>query len=269
MTEIFLLGFGEAGQAFAKGWSENCPDLSLRSYDLKLDTGDDGLEAAAATFSVRLVDHDNAGFADVEHVVSLVTADQALIAAERAASFLGPGQMFWDLNSVAPGTKRAAARAVRARGAAYMDVGVLSPVHPKLHKSPLALAGPVTDASNAALALMGLQAEHLSDHIGDAAALKLLRSVIIKGIESLIVECTEGGHATGLTEKVLASLAPSFPGIDWPKRADYVLERLVGHAARRAAEMRQATTFLEEIGVAPIMAQATAERLEKTARESG
>ncbi|MEM9223402.1 MAG: DUF1932 domain-containing protein [Pseudomonadota bacterium] len=262
MTQILILGFGEAGQAFAKGWSEADCALTVRSYDRILDTGDTELAGTAARFGVQLVAHNAEGFAGVDHVFSLVTADQAIIAAERAAPHLGPGQVFWDLNSVAPQTKRAAAHAITARGALYIDVGVLSPVYPKLHRSPLALAGPV-DKVQAAVAEMDLQAEPLSAQVGDAAALKLLRSVVIKGIEGLILECVEGGRATGLTEKTLASLAPSFPGIDWQHRAGYVLERVANHGARRAAEMREAVTFLDGVGVAPTMARAAAERLEK------
>ncbi|MEM0907754.1 MAG: DUF1932 domain-containing protein [Pseudomonadota bacterium] len=262
MMDILILGFGEAGQAFAKGWSEaQCP-LAVRSYDLLLDQGDADLEDAAAAYGVQLVAHDALGFTGVEHVFSLVTADQAVRAAERAAPHLGPGQVFWDLNSVAPQTKRAAAKAITARGALYIDAGVLSPVHPKLHRSPLALAGPFEEVKDAVLQ-MDLRAEPLSERVGDAAALKLLRSVVIKGMESLILECVEGGRATGLTDIALASLASSFPGIDWQKRADYVLERVANHGARRAAEMREAVTFLDDVGMEPTMARATAERLEK------
>ncbi|MEM9757283.1 MAG: DUF1932 domain-containing protein, partial [Pseudomonadota bacterium] len=247
--EVTLLGFGEAGQAFATGWRDAGLAIDLRSYDRKLeDEAQDDLHEAAARAQVGLVAHARA-FAGIQHVVSVVTADQALKAAQDAAPYLSPGQIYWDLNSVAPATKRSAADAVTASGALYVDVGVLSPVHPKRHHAPLAIAGPRTPEVAAAVDALDLRAQHLSDRIGDAAALKLLRSVVIKGIEGALVECVAAGRVAGLTEPVLASLAPSFPGIDWPARAAYVCDRVRQHGPRRAAEMQEAAAFLSEIGI--------------------
>jgi hypothetical protein len=59
---------------------------------------------------------------------------------------------------------------------------------------------------------------------------------------------------------VLASLQETFPGIDWEKLAGYMLERVVSHGQRRAAEMREVSETLRSIGMEPTMAAATAAR---------
>jgi len=261
--KALLIGFGEVGQALAGGWRDAGIDVAVSAYDLKQDdpAALARLEADADATGVTLLPHRPQAFRGVRHVFSLVTADQALSAARRAASAMPAGAVFWDMNSVAPQTKRSAASAVQRAGLRYLDVGILSPIHPKRHRSPLAIAGSVDDEIEDAIASFGFQAEVISHRIGDAAALKLLRSIVIKGLESLLVECYIAGQKTGLTEKALRSLAPSFPGIDWADRMAYVLERVRSHGPRRATEMEEAARFLDGIGVAPLMSQAAAKRL--------
>ena len=191
----------------------------------------------------------------------MVTADQALAVAHAAAPFLGPDHVFWDMNSASPGTKRAAAEAVMVRGANYLDVGILSPILPRRHRSPIAIAGMVDAGVRAVIEVLELNAGFLFDEIGEAAALKLLRSIVIKGVESALLECHLACRETGLSEQVLGSLAPSFPGIDWPARSAYVLERIRTHGARRAAEMEEVASYLEELGVKPLISRAAARRL--------
>ena len=110
---------------------------------------------------------------------------------------------------------------------------------------------------------MDLDAEILSDSIGDAATLKLLRSVVIKSMEALLVECQEGCQATGIRGRVLSSLAAPFPGIDWPQRVDHVVDRVARHADRRAAEMLEDATMLQDLGIDPMVTKAVAGRLSK------
>ncbi|MCR9138557.1 MAG: DUF1932 domain-containing protein [Alphaproteobacteria bacterium] len=260
---VLMIGFGEAGQAIASGWRDAGMDHTVLTYDTKLDDPltRDAMHAAAVALDTKPVAHVPEAAAEVSHAVSVVTADQALHAAERAADILPPGAVFWDMNSVAPDTKRQAARTLAQAGLVYLDVGVLSPIHPKRHAAPLAVAGVVDDRIRDAIDAFGFDADVLSGTIGDAASLKLLRSIIIKGMESLLVECHQAGERAGLTDEVLQSLAPSFPGIDWPERLDYVLQRVEQHGPRRAAEMAEAVKFLDDLGVPPLMSSAASKRL--------
>ena len=260
---VLLLGFGEAGQAFAEGWRGSGNAVELSTYDIKLENPDasDSIANAAAQLNVSLTRPGATEFAEADHVISLVTADEALTAAQTAAALLRTGQTYWDLNSVAPSTKLRAEACVTSSGAAYLDVGVLSPVHPQLHRTPLAIAGRASRDAREAILHLRLNADVISTRTGDAAALKLLRSIVIKGVEALVVECNQACGTSEMRERVFASLGHSLPGIDWSKRRDHVLERVGRHGPRRAAEMREAARMLEEIGIDPLMTAATVERL--------
>ena len=264
-VRVLLIGFGEAGQAFAEGWRKAALKIELSAYDIKFDDprGAAELEEAASKFGVRIVAHERQAFAAADHVFSLVTADQAPGAAKAARQFLSERHVFWDLNSVAPSTKRAASAAIGTSGANYLDVGVLAPVSPALHRTRLAVAGPDAASLGTTFSSLDLNAEVLSENVGDAATLKLLRSVVIKGVEASVAECVLACRAVGMTDEVLNSLAPSFPGIDWPERAEYIMERVGRHGPRRAAEMREAAKMLDELGLEPVLSRAVAERLQR------
>ena len=263
--KVLLIGFGEAGRAFADGWRAAQIDVDLSTYDIRLQSTETEAEmrAAAEERGVRAVLPGDDVYRDADVVFSLVTADQALEAARQTASHMTSGQSFWDLNSVAPSTKSASAAEFTGTGVHYLDVAVLSPVHPKRHRAPLAISGPEAGSTTDMVRALDLDAEVLSETVGEAATLKLLRSVVIKGMEAILVECYQGCEATGMNTRVLSSLAASFPGIDWPQRVDYVLDRVANHGDRRAAEMREAAIMLEDLGIDSTVTEAVAERLAK------
>jgi 3-hydroxyisobutyrate dehydrogenase-like beta-hydroxyacid dehydrogenase len=189
-------------------------------------------------------------------VLSLVTADQALSAARNAAQHLSPGTLFLDMNSVAPQRKQAASEAIAAAGGRYVDVAIMAPVQPKALTVPLLLSGPRADEAAALLTEIGFSnIRAVGDRIGQASAIKMVRSVMIKGIEALTAECLLAADAAGVTEDVLASL-----GEDWAERADYNLERMLVHGHRRAAEMDEACATLESLGVDPLLTRGTVAR---------
>ena len=95
--------------------------------------------------------------------------------------------------------------------------------------------------------------------IGVASAVKLCRSIMIKGLEALTVECLFTARRYGVEEQVLASLVETYPGLDWQKEADYLVSRVVQHS-RRAAEMREVARTVEEVGMQALLAAPTAQR---------
>jgi 3-hydroxyisobutyrate dehydrogenase-like beta-hydroxyacid dehydrogenase len=99
-----------------------------------------------------------------------------------------------------------------------------------------------------------------SDQVGAAAALKMIRSVMIKGIEALTAECFLAAQRAGITEEVAASLRNNYPTLDWDKVIAYNLERMASHGIRRADEMEQVALTLVELGIDPLMANATVAR---------
>ena len=252
---IASIGFGEAGQAFAR--------LDVRAYDRKV--ADPVTRAAMVdayrAAGVRGSDTPQDALADAEAVLSLVTADQALPAARDYAALLAPGVLWLDMNSVAPDTKRAAARAVTAAGGRYVDVAVMAPVLPARLAVPLLLAGP--DAADAEAVLRDHGFTNIAiagPSIGAASSIKMIRSVMVKGLEALTAECGIAAERAGVRDAVIASLDASWKPQGWETRIDYNLDRMMAHGLRRAAEMEEVAVTLEALGVEPAMTRGTIRR---------
>ena len=264
---VAVLGAGNGGVASAFDFAQHGHDVALYAAP---EFGDNvvAVERAGGIRSsgelegfapVRYAGHDAAeALAGAELVLSIVTADQALAAAEAAAACLGPGALYCDFNSVAPGTKQAAAQAIETAGGRYADVAVMAPVHPALLAVPLLVSGPHADAVVAALAAIGFSPARVEGPVGQASTIKMLRSVMVKGIEALTAECFLAARKAGVAEEVAASLDASWAGADWAARADYNLGRMHEHGIRRAAEMDEVAKTLDQLGQSSEMARATA-----------
>lgn len=245
---IAFLGFGEAGRAFAATLRAARPGLSIAAYDRKLGGPEDaGMRAAMAAAGVACRES-AAALAGAEWIVSAVTADQSLAAVEPLLPALASGLLI-DINSVSPGRKAETAARVAATGAAYLDMAVMTPVHPKGHASPVLVAGPMAGAALPMLAAMGFDATLAGAEPGAATAVKMVRSLFVKGFEAITVECLLAARASGCLDTILASLARSYPGLGWPGIAAYHLERTLTHGERRAAEMEESAATLDALGL--------------------
>jgi len=251
--DVRLIGFGEAAMAFAGDAAG--PEWRAFAFDIKTD--DPQSRAAKQADYTRCQVRAAATLAEAldggRLVLSLVTAGAALTVAEAAAACLVPGALYLDLNSVAPGTKQAAAAVIQTAGGRYVDVAVMAPVYPGRRATPLLLSGP--DAGEAAEALVGLgfgKVSVMAGNIGTASSVKMIRSVMIKGMEALAAECALAATRAGVLEAVLASL-----GAGWDDDVAYRLERMTTHGLRRAEEMGEVAKTLQGLGISPLMASAT------------
>lgn len=243
-----LIGFGEAGQSFAQGWRQ-AGFRPARAFDLR-----DLAPAQGATLHGRAE-----ALAGAEVVFCLVTADQALEAARHCAQHLTQGALWFDGNSCAPDTKRRAALVIEAAGARYVDMAIMAPVHPHLHRTPLLISGPAAVEAGAALARLGMVARVVGKEVGRASSIKMLRSVMVKGMEALYAECFLAARKAGVEAEVIGSLIASTPKINWPEQGGYNLERMMEHGQRRAAEMREVVVTLRDLGFAGDMTAAVAD----------
>jgi 3-hydroxyisobutyrate dehydrogenase-like beta-hydroxyacid dehydrogenase len=186
-----------------------------------------------------------------------------LNAANQTAPHLDARHLYADMNSISPQMKEAIARAVAARGARFVEIAVMGPVPPYQHKVPMLVGGAAAPEFKAMFAPMGMQMEIIStDRIGRAAAVKMFRSVIYKGLEALIFECVLGASQYGAEPRVFESLNESFPGLDFEKLANYMVGRVVVHGERRAREMEEVAATLKGLGIEPLMAEATVRRMD-------
>ncbi len=251
--EIALIGYGEAGSTFARAgeWGSRASGWDVLA-DRRVLIAADGLVAAPNA---------REALADAPLVLSLVTADSAQRSAHDYARWLVAGAIWCDMNSVAPDTKRAAARVIEAAGAHYVDVAVLAPVDPGKLAVPLLISGKSAGEAEKLLRAAGFtNLRTVGSEVGRASAIKMIRSVMVKGIEALTAEMMLAAGAAGVTSEVLASLDVSEKSRPWAERADYNIERMVTHGARRAAEMEESAKTLSALGVEPVMTNATVRR---------
>jgi len=257
---LCFIGFGEAGQAIASGLRE-AGVASIAAWDI-LFPRDEGaaLKQAGEKIGARLATSAADAVANSDIIVAAVTAASSLEAAQSVAPHISGNPYYLDINSVSPGRKKETARLLDG-AARYVDVAILAPIHPRRHQTPLLLAGPHAQAMLPLLVdELEMQGVIASDEVGAAAALKMIRSVMIKGIEALTAECFLAAQRAGITDEVAASLKNNYPALDWPKVIAYNLERMASHGIRRADEMEQVAVTLSELGIAPLMTQATVAR---------
>jgi 3-hydroxyisobutyrate dehydrogenase-like beta-hydroxyacid dehydrogenase len=254
MERIAFIGFGEAGQTLSRGL-RSANAVRIRAYDIL----GQALEQARS-LGVEAARDPVDAVREADIVFLAVTASSSLPAALSCLPGLRTGQLFLDLNSVSPQRKIETAARVAPTRASYVDVAVMAPVAPYQHKVPCLIGGPgAAQLLPRALAL-GMKMDRVSDEVGQASAIKMFRSIMIKGLEALVLESMLAASEYRVEERVLASLAETFPSLDWEKLSGYMLERVVSHGKRRAAEMREVAETLQGIGIEPLMASATAAR---------
>jgi 3-hydroxyisobutyrate dehydrogenase-like beta-hydroxyacid dehydrogenase len=257
---IAFIGFGEAGQAIARGLHDAQTAPHMTAWDILFpQPAGTRLRQAAAASGVHCAASAAEAVREAELVISAVTAASSGEAAASVKAHLRGKPFFLDINSVSPGRKQGTAKELGA-AARYIDVAVLAPIHPARHQTPLLIAGADSQAVAPILAALGMRASIAGPEIGAAAAIKMVRSVMIKGIEALTLECFLAAARAGVVDEVAASMRNNYPGLDWAKMVPYNLERMAVHGQRRAAEMEEVADTLRELGVEPLMTSGTIKR---------
>ena len=259
---VGFIGFGEAG--FTIGNSLRLAGAGpIVAFDINRDDPTRGslIQRRAGDSQTALVDSSADLARQARIIFSAVTSNAALDAARQTAPFLGSDHIYADLNSVSPAVKREVAAVIAASGARFVEAAVMAPVGAYGHRVPMLLGGPSASAFVAAMAPFGMKLDVLDGAaIGSAAAVKMCRSIIVKGLEALMCECVLAAGTFESDRYVFESLDESFPGMDWKKLADYMVGRVVVHGERRAREMEEVAETLRAIDIDPIMAEATVRR---------
>ena len=252
--KIAIIGFGEAGTMFGQHLAQHA---QVHAFDVKQDKD---IKAKAASLGVIFHTELPSAMEGADLILSLVTAEQAPFAAQQAAALLQPGQYFLEMNSIAPETKRANAALCEN----LVDIAIMAPVYPKKADVPLLLSHPKGESLSFTLSNLGLNVRHVGTEIGRAAAIKMCRSVMIKGMEALTLECFQTARFYGVETEIKSSLHESFPAMGWDKdRVDYWFERVSTHGVRRAEEMREAAKTVKDAKVDSEMSKTVAETFDK------
>ena len=257
---IALVGYGEVGKIFAAELISRGARISFFDILLADEQAGAAMRAHAASLGAAACDTLAAVLDGAQLAISAVTASSTLAVAEEAAKSIRPGQFFLDLNSASPTTKQTSARLIDAAGGYYVEAAVMGSVPPYGIKVPIILGGSKREALARLLAPADMRMEPGVAEVGVASAVKMCRSIMIKGLEALTVECMLTARRYGVEDQVLASLDETYPGMDWQKEADYLVSRVVQHGRRRAAEMREVARTVAEVGMQPLLAAPTAQR---------
>ena len=261
IERVALIGFGEAGGILGHDLAARGLEVSV--YDILFDSRDahDAMLAKARTSKVRAGKDLADAARGAQLVISAVTASSALGVAKDAARALAASQTFLDINSVSPGTKQKMAEHFAKSPAHFVEAAVMAAVPPQRLKVPMLLGGAHAAELAARFPAIGLVASVASDRVGVASAVKMCRSVVIKGLEAIATESMLAARRYAAEDAVLKSLAATFPEMGWhDKLPDYLISRVAEHGKRRAAEMREAAQALRDVGIDPLMAEAAAAR---------
>ncbi|WP_243748401.1 DUF1932 domain-containing protein [Roseateles toxinivorans] len=252
---VGLIGYGEVGRILAEDL--RAQGLAVAAYDLKRDPE---LSAHAQARGVPLARSASELAAQSDLLISAVTASQTVAVAEAASAGLKKGCFFLDFNSASPGAKARAADCIYAAGGRYVEGALMTSVPPYRIKVPLLLGGPDAQALLAPLNTLGFAAKVASEQLGVASATKMCRSVMIKGLEAMVIESFTTARHYGVEDALIASLQETFPSIDWERQASYFFQRVIEHGRRRSEEVREVAQTVREAGLSPWSAAGTAER---------
>jgi 3-hydroxyisobutyrate dehydrogenase-like beta-hydroxyacid dehydrogenase len=257
---VGLVGYGEVGRILAEDLRKQ--DVKVAACDIKLRSDQAGLPLRdhAKIHGVALTASHADLAAQSDFIISAVTASQAVPVAQACAPTVKPGAFFLDFNSASPGAKQRAAALVDDSGGRYVEGAVMTSIPPHRIRVPLLLGGSGAADLAPLLVVLGFDAKVASEKLGVASAVKMCRSVMIKGLEAMVIESFTTARAYGVEDAVLASLKETFPGIDWEKQGAYFFQRVIEHGRRRSEEVREVAETVREAGLVPWSAQGTAER---------
>jgi 3-hydroxyisobutyrate dehydrogenase-like beta-hydroxyacid dehydrogenase len=261
IKRIAIIGFGEAGGIFATDLSSSGLQVAITDIVLGKSGEREAMLDKAGTAGVAAHANYRDAIAGCDLVISAVTSSSSLDAALEATQFLESGQIYLDINSVSPDKKREIARAIDCTQAKFVEAAVMAPVSPQRLKVPMLLGGAHAEHVAALLSRVGMNAKAVNARIGVASAIKMCRSLLVKGFEALTVECLFAARRYEAEEEVLDSLDASYPAMGWKgDLPDYLVSRVAQHGRRRAAEMREVAAALRDVAIEPHMALATAVR---------
>ena len=266
--KLAFVGYGEVGRLFSQQLRD-LHGIAISAYDIKLADEDAAkpLIEAAEKSGVTLAAGASEAAVGADIVISAVTASAAEEVARQAIRYLTADQIFFDINSAAPARKARCGEALAVAGLSYVEGAVMAPVLAPGIRVPILTGGARAGELTEALTGLGMNLRAVSERIGRASATKLCRSIMIKGIEALIIDSARASAHWGVSEDVFGSLRDTFPSLDWAELAKLMDKRVEKHGIRRAAEMREAADMLRDMGRDPKLAEAVADSHERRARE--
>ena len=268
---IAFIGLGEAASAIISGWGNN-RNKQIKAFDIKLKKESrEEIISRGTELNIVVNLSSEEVIKDADLIFSTVSADQALSVAREVSSYIEKESYFFDLNSCAPSSKQKASQIIESVGGYYVDVAVMAPVHPQKHMVPLIISGDKSFEASLILEGLPMNSRVIDGPVGRASSIKMVRSIMVKGLEALTAECTLAAVEANVLDEVFASLTDGHPHFDILKHSIYNFERSLTHGKRRAEELKEVSKMLKDLKLTNRMSKATAiwqEKLGSLKRES-
>jgi len=258
-SSIAFIGLGEAASTIISGWGNNRAN-QIQAFDIKLqsDHTKEEIIARASKLNIRVKFSLGELIRDADLIFSTVTADQALAVAKKVSIHVKKGSFFFDLNSCAPSSKQEACENIQIADGRYVDVAVMAPVSAKKHLVPLMISGDKAFQARAILEKLPMDVKIIEGPVGRASSIKMVRSIMVKGLEALTAECALAAVEADVLDEVFNSLSAEHPHFDIIKHSIYNFERSLSHGKRRAEELKEVSKMLEDLRLENHMSKATA-----------
>jgi 3-hydroxyisobutyrate dehydrogenase-like beta-hydroxyacid dehydrogenase len=258
-SSIAFIGLGEAASTIISGWGNNRAN-QIQAFDIKLksDHTKEEIIARASKLNIQIKFSLKELIRDADLIFSTVTADQALAVAKKVSMHLKKGSFFFDLNSCAPSSKQEACENIQIFDGRYVDVAVMAPVSAKKHLVPLMISGDKAFQARAILEKLPMDVKIIEGPVGRASSIKMVRSIMVKGLEALTAECALAAVEADVLDEVFNSLSAEHPHFDIIKHSIYNFERSLSHGKRRAEELKEVSKMLEDLRLENHMSKATA-----------
>lgn len=261
--KLGFVGFGEAGHLIAKGLVEEGL-VGIHAFDVGMNdpARREVIAARADDAGATLTGTAEELFKTSDIIIAAVTSSVAVLVAKDAAPYLTDRHTYIDINSVSPAVKIEVGDLVSETGAAFVEAAVMAALPKFKHKVPMLLCGSHAEAVISQLKPYGMDMEYFGSEFGKAAAFKMFRSIMIKGMEALLLETAFAASKYDVADEVFESVGVGYPGIDWQALATQLIGRTAIHGQRRAHEMMEVSATLTALGVEPIMSAAAAKRIQ-------
>lgn len=265
--QLVFIGFGEAAYNISLGLKSE-GFTSMAAYDAFAEDPERGalIRSRAQEAGICLVSLEEA-CREGAFLASMNSAKVALSVAQDILPKLSKGQVYVDLNSAAPTVEEAIDRLPRAEGVLFCDAGVMGTVPGNRHKVPMFLTGDGAKCFYEAFSDYGMKLTVLDAPAGGASAIKMLKSVVMKGLPQLMFESYAAAEKYGVLDTLAESLSESLNGKTVEKLSNTFIARTMIHAERRSAEMQDVVATLEALGVDASMSRATVSKLNALAEE--
>lgn len=244
---IGFIGFGEAAYCISIGLrDEGIRDII--AYDVMMTHSEIGkvIEGRAAKAGVALLASSAEVVKQADILFVAVPSSYAMDVCNEIYDYLKADQIYADVSASTPVVKEQVWNRIKDTGVLFADAAMLGSLPLDKHKVPIMASGNGAAALHELMTPYGMKITCASEKAGDASAIKLIRSIFMKGLAGLMLEMLEASEHYQVSDQVVKSIGNSLDGISFQSHLDRLITGTAIHAKRRAAEIKGSIQLCDE-----------------------